>query len=267
MCLIIVSPHEHTNPQPLHPGVLSCLDGYMNIALEQTEEHVNGKVLNRYGDAFIRGNNGTPTPSSSLDHLPDVPLFQFSISRPQKHCEGRSPMPHFVLDLLALSGLSSLSVGSHKDVLQRANLRALCRESGILLLGTVTTRPVYHFAFRQSLLIPSYGRHTPGRIRSNRSPRFQHQRPYGSCKGNDTSLPIFFSNAARRTQCEGRRTSRKRMARRGRLRHIHRSSVLIRMWVHHCTLHRNECELIFPSSLPTLSWRITGPHPSGCRCA
>ncbi|KAJ6565129.1 hypothetical protein B0H10DRAFT_2113632 [Mycena sp. CBHHK59/15] len=37
-------------------GVLSCLDGYMNIALEQTEEHVNGIVTNRYGDAFIRGN-------------------------------------------------------------------------------------------------------------------------------------------------------------------------------------------------------------------
>ncbi len=40
------------------PGILSCLDGYMNIALEQTEEHVNGRVTNRYGDAFIRGNNG-----------------------------------------------------------------------------------------------------------------------------------------------------------------------------------------------------------------
>ncbi|KAL4074351.1 hypothetical protein V8B97DRAFT_1894182 [Scleroderma yunnanense] len=38
-------------------GVLSCLDGYMNIALEQTEEHVNGTITNRYGDAFIRGNN------------------------------------------------------------------------------------------------------------------------------------------------------------------------------------------------------------------
>lgn len=32
----------------------------MNIALEQTEEHVNGTVTNRYGDAFIRGNNGQP---------------------------------------------------------------------------------------------------------------------------------------------------------------------------------------------------------------
>ncbi|KAF9237255.1 hypothetical protein BU15DRAFT_48958 [Melanogaster broomeanus] len=38
-------------------GILSCLDGYMNIALEQTEEHVNGAITNRYGDAFIRGNN------------------------------------------------------------------------------------------------------------------------------------------------------------------------------------------------------------------
>ena len=41
-----------------HIGILSCLDGYMNIAMEQTEEHVNGAVVNRYGDAFIRGNNG-----------------------------------------------------------------------------------------------------------------------------------------------------------------------------------------------------------------
>lgn len=34
------------------------LDGYMNIALEQTEEYVNGQLKNKYGDAFIRGNNG-----------------------------------------------------------------------------------------------------------------------------------------------------------------------------------------------------------------
>lgn len=40
-------------------GVLACLDGYMNIALEQTEEYVNGQLKNTYGDAFIRGNNGT----------------------------------------------------------------------------------------------------------------------------------------------------------------------------------------------------------------
>ncbi|RUS24086.1 Sm protein F-like protein [Jimgerdemannia flammicorona] len=40
-----------------YKGVLACLDGYMNIALEQTEEWVNGQLKNRYGDAFIRGNN------------------------------------------------------------------------------------------------------------------------------------------------------------------------------------------------------------------
>jgi len=40
-------------------GTLACLDGFMNIALENTEEFVNGKLTNRYGDAFVRGNNGT----------------------------------------------------------------------------------------------------------------------------------------------------------------------------------------------------------------
>lgn len=30
----------------------------MNIAMEQTEEYVNGQLKAKYGDAFIRGNNG-----------------------------------------------------------------------------------------------------------------------------------------------------------------------------------------------------------------
>lgn len=38
-------------------GILACLDGYMNIALEQTEEYENGQLKHCYGDAFIRGNN------------------------------------------------------------------------------------------------------------------------------------------------------------------------------------------------------------------
>ncbi|XP_077251630.1 uncharacterized protein LOC143890838 [Tasmannia lanceolata] len=38
-------------------GILACLDGYMNIAMEQTEVYVNGQLKNKYGDAFIRGNN------------------------------------------------------------------------------------------------------------------------------------------------------------------------------------------------------------------
>jgi U6 snRNA-associated Sm-like protein LSm6 len=30
----------------------------MNIALEKTEEYVNGTKRREYGDAFVRGNNG-----------------------------------------------------------------------------------------------------------------------------------------------------------------------------------------------------------------
>jgi U6 snRNA-associated Sm-like protein LSm6 len=30
-------------------GVLACLDGYMNIAMEQTEEYVNGQLKAKYG--------------------------------------------------------------------------------------------------------------------------------------------------------------------------------------------------------------------------
>lgn len=41
-------------------GVLACLDGFMNIAMEQTEEYVDGQLKNKYGDCFIRGNNGKP---------------------------------------------------------------------------------------------------------------------------------------------------------------------------------------------------------------
>lgn len=30
----------------------------MNIALEKTDEYVNGKLRKSYGDVFVRGNNG-----------------------------------------------------------------------------------------------------------------------------------------------------------------------------------------------------------------
>lgn len=45
------------NSSTEYRGVLACLDGYMNIALEQTEEYTNGELKATYGDAFIRGNN------------------------------------------------------------------------------------------------------------------------------------------------------------------------------------------------------------------
>lgn len=41
-----------------YKGILACLDGFMNIAMEQTEEYVDGQLKARYGDCFIRGNNG-----------------------------------------------------------------------------------------------------------------------------------------------------------------------------------------------------------------
>jgi U6 snRNA-associated Sm-like protein LSm6 len=39
-------------------GVLVCLDGYMNIALEDAREYTRGALKHTYGDVFIRGNNG-----------------------------------------------------------------------------------------------------------------------------------------------------------------------------------------------------------------
>lgn len=38
-------------------GVLACLDGFLNVALEQTEEYERGIKKSQLGDCFIRGNN------------------------------------------------------------------------------------------------------------------------------------------------------------------------------------------------------------------
>ena len=46
------------NSGTTYHGILACLDGYMNIAMEQTQEFVNGQLKNTYADTFIRGNNG-----------------------------------------------------------------------------------------------------------------------------------------------------------------------------------------------------------------
>ncbi|CAL5867747.1 uncharacterized protein PFLUO_LOCUS1966 [Penicillium psychrofluorescens] len=45
------------NSGVVYKGELQSVDGYMNIALENTEEFVNGKLRRKYGDAFVRGNN------------------------------------------------------------------------------------------------------------------------------------------------------------------------------------------------------------------
>ncbi|KAL1838386.1 hypothetical protein VTJ49DRAFT_2698 [Mycothermus thermophilus] len=46
------------NSGVVYKGELQSVDGYMNIALEKTEEYVNGVKRRSYGDAFVRGNNG-----------------------------------------------------------------------------------------------------------------------------------------------------------------------------------------------------------------
>jgi len=58
-------------------GELQSVDGYMNIALENTEEFIAGKMKNRYGDVFIRGNNGPFHASTSCLFFPSL---SFSLS-------------------------------------------------------------------------------------------------------------------------------------------------------------------------------------------
>lgn len=41
----------------------------MNIAMEQTEEYVNSQLKNKYGDAFIRGNNGMKITFTSIHFI------------------------------------------------------------------------------------------------------------------------------------------------------------------------------------------------------
>ena len=59
-------------------GVLACLDGYMNIAMEQTEEYVNGQLKAKYGDTFIRGNNGILTRHTPLMRTRSPPACRVS---------------------------------------------------------------------------------------------------------------------------------------------------------------------------------------------
>eukprot|EP01147_Barroeca_monosierra_P007768 gene7768-9938_t len=46
------------NSGTVFTGRLAALDAFMNVALEDTEEFVHGKSTAKYGDAFVRGNNG-----------------------------------------------------------------------------------------------------------------------------------------------------------------------------------------------------------------
>jgi LSM domain len=69
------------------------VDGYMNIALEKCEEHVNGVKKRSYGDAFVRGNNGEiifelygrPVASLLIAPYSDVYLSRCVMERDSSH--------------------------------------------------------------------------------------------------------------------------------------------------------------------------------------
>jgi hypothetical protein len=71
----------------LHPtGILVCLDGFMNVALEQAEEFVDGALTQRLGDAFIRGNNGAAARGAGIAracrqgrHTPRIPSHPVAV--------------------------------------------------------------------------------------------------------------------------------------------------------------------------------------------
>eukprot|EP00968_Pinguiococcus_pyrenoidosus_P014457 scaffold1307_cov200-Pinguiococcus_pyrenoidosus.AAC.146 len=56
-CAVKANEHGTSHASRYDTGILACLDGFMNIAMEQTEEYVNGQLKAKYGDCFIRGNN------------------------------------------------------------------------------------------------------------------------------------------------------------------------------------------------------------------
>lgn len=47
----------------------------MNIALEKCEEYVNGQFRRSYGDAFVRGNNGSSNPTDSSKRIVSADHF------------------------------------------------------------------------------------------------------------------------------------------------------------------------------------------------
>jgi len=55
------------------------MDGFINVALEQTEEWVNGQLKAQYGDAFIRGNNGLCPLSTTIHNT--LPVFYIAAKR------------------------------------------------------------------------------------------------------------------------------------------------------------------------------------------
>ena len=49
-------------------GILSALDETMNVVLEKAEEFEKGKLIKKYEDVFLRGNNGRQMVTFSTLH-------------------------------------------------------------------------------------------------------------------------------------------------------------------------------------------------------
>lgn len=117
----------------------------MNIAMEQTEEYVDGQLQNRYGDAFIRGNNGAPpstTPSGAplcLAHVHWHTTLIRHVSRVIECCSGH------VVSVLSCARLPAWCV---QDVLVVVAARAVgsaglgCAPTILVPVGLFTLNPL-----------------------------------------------------------------------------------------------------------------------------
>lgn len=65
-------------------GILVCLDGYMNVALEQTEQYENGQLKHSFGDAFIRGNNVFYVATSTSNSASHASAKSYNINNSSK---------------------------------------------------------------------------------------------------------------------------------------------------------------------------------------
>lgn len=92
----------------------------MNIALEKTEEFVNGKHRRSYGDAFVRGNNGMLYYESEVE---GVPLLFATC----KHGRSDTELRHFSPSPLHLRRLNCPRIEKKKKYLPFA--RDLCESA------------------------------------------------------------------------------------------------------------------------------------------
>jgi U6 snRNA-associated Sm-like protein LSm6 len=106
-------------------GVLVCLDGFMNIALEQAEEYSDGSLRSKLGDCFLRGNNGARSlfarPREDVDSWWPMSSLPFPHHLPSLiYCEPKKKfvrtMCRFARELLRDSGYVETRTCAHTCV-------------------------------------------------------------------------------------------------------------------------------------------------------